>query len=153
MSGFQPMGNVILATMEASVQLANSEQNDLLYTANIAITISSGLSKLMQQQQETESAIMQGNYGSGIFDGYDSNNDPGFQDSSNDNAVPLTQACLSAAQSGFQGWISSLTSVMSAMTQQIQSAQQTISQTFQFPQQVLELQSFTSQLTSNPMTA
>ena len=152
MSGFQAMGNVILATMEASVQLANEEQNDLLYTANIAITLSTGLAKLMEKQQDTENDIMKGGY-SGIFDGSNPDNDPGFQDTSNDNAVPMTQACLSAAQSGFQGWISSLTSVMSAMTQQIQSAQQTITQTFQFPQQALELQSFTSQLTSNPMTA
>jgi hypothetical protein len=152
MSEFQAMGNVVLATLEASVQLANQEQNDLLYTSNIAITLSSGLSSLMSQEQTTLNSIMEGGY-SGIFDGYEAANDPGFQDTSNDNAVPMTQACLSAAQSGFQGWISTLTSVLSAMTQAIQSAQQTITQTFQFPQTAMELQSFTSQLTSNPMTA
>ena len=62
MSGFQAMGNVILATMEASVQLANVEQNDLLYTANIAISLSTGLTKLMKKQQDVENDIMKGGY-------------------------------------------------------------------------------------------
>lgn len=152
MSGFQAMGNVVLATMEASIQLGNEEQNDLLYSANIAITLSSGLTKLMYHEQTTMNEIMGGSY-SGIFDDYNSNNDPGFQDTSNDNAVPMTQACLSAAQSGYQGWISTLTSVLSAMTQQIQGAQQTITQTFQFPDQAMGLQTLLTQLLTQSMTA
>lgn len=151
MSEFHAMGNVVLATLEASVALAGEEQNDLLYTANIAITISSGLSSLMEREQGTLSHIMEGGY-SGVFDAYNGKNDPGFQ-SSNDNAVPMTQACLSAAQSGFQGWISTLTSVLSAMTQQIQSAQQTITQTFQFPDQAMGLQTLLTQLLTQSMTA
>ena len=109
----------------------------------------------MDQEQETLNTIMGGGY-SGIFDNYNPDNDPGFTTSTSSddaNDVPMTQACLSAAQSGFQGWISTLTSVLSSMTQAIQSAQQNITQTFQFPQTAMELQSFTSQLTMNPMTA
>lgn len=152
MSGFQAMGNVVLATMEASIQLGNEEQNDLLYTSNIAITLSTGLSSLMTNEQNALNAIMNGSY-DGIFDDYNSANDPGFQDTSNDNAVPMTQACLSAAQSGYQGWISTLTSVLSAMTQAIQGAQQNITQTFQFPDQAMGLQTLLTQLLTQSMTA
>lgn len=152
MSGFQAMGNVVLATVEASIQLGDEEQNDLLYSSNIAITLSSGLTKLMNHEQTALSEIMGGDY-YGIFDDDDCSNDPGFQDTSNDNAVPMTQACLSAAQSGFQGWISTLTSVLSAMTQQIQSAQQPITQTFQFLDQAMGLQTLLTQLLTQSMTA
>ena len=71
MSEFQAMGNVVLATMEASVQLGYEEQNDLLATSNIAITLSSGLSSLMNTEQDTLNEIMNGTYGAGIFDGND----------------------------------------------------------------------------------
>ena len=153
MSDFHAMGNVVLATMEASVELGYQEQNDLLSTSNIAITLSTGLSSLMDHEQTTLSEIMTGGY-SGIFDANNPDNDPGFAaESSNDNAVPMTQACLSAAQSGFQGWISTLTSVLSSMTQAIQSSQQNITQTFQFPDQAMTEQTLMTQLLSTSMTA
>jgi len=148
---FHATSNVILTTLESSVNLADEEQNDLLSTANLAISISGGLTKVMQDEQETLVHIMQGGY-EGIFDGGDSKNDPGFQ-SSDDNAVPMTQAVLSTAQSGFQSYTQTLTSILSTLTQAIQSAQQTLTQTFQFPQTTQQLQEFLSQLTSTPMTS
>lgn len=150
MSTFHAMSNVFLATEEASVNLGNAEEQDLMYTANIAITISESLTAVMTSEQLTIQESMDGTY-VGSFDNNNGANDPGLYTGSSDD-ITETQALISEESSYYQNVTQMTSSTLSSETGAIQSEQQKSSQIQQFQGDISDEQNFLDQLISSPMS-
>lgn len=140
MSGVNLSGNLAEVVFEAIEQLNNALGENLGVQGSVLLSLTDAMTTLTQNTQESIQAAMRGNY-SGWADGYNTDNDPGFEgdNSGNSNDVAETNAVISEIQSASQAGNQEMMTGSKVLTQGMQNSGKTLQSAVQWLQNIVGL--------------